>query len=208
MRNAKRAIAALRKELKCGACAPQISVGDPCVVGDGNVCGKNMIYDRLTLTCQTYVASGRRLRRALPSANRGRNAWVPRRARWGVCTASATMPGATCDSKLATGPGCSAEQGLRCVAKTMTCVTLAFAAAVEACGAVNGKPPWPARRTGLCVIPTGMTSGLCMRSDGGRRRGVRFRVGAAVRAICEVRHRRSSGTAGTCMCSPPPIAAQ
>jgi hypothetical protein len=148
----------VEKGAACGACAASPAVGAPCA--SGAECGPNQACPKATSVCAAYAPQGGACGTGAPCAA-GFSCVGETATAMGSCQPAGTMVGTACDPKHKTAPGCESQQGFYCDATTLTCAVVAYAAADQPCGIVNGAVV-TCKAGGLCVYPAPMaTAGTC-----------------------------------------------
>lgn len=170
----------------CGTCAAAPVAGASCAALTS--CGQGLSCNGQTKTCVAPATT------VGASCGTGAPCGAGLGCADGMCQASATQLGATCDPS---GPGCDRNAGLVCNRKTKLCATATIAAAGQPCGDVENQTAF-CGASATCVGASGSTPGMCVAAaaDGAA-------CDLASGPACEQLARCivSSGTAGTCRMS-------
>ncbi len=141
----------------CGTCAPIPKDGDACT--SGLQCGAGQACSKATSKCATYVSLGAACGLGVPCAI-GLTCVGATATAMGTCAASVTTEGAPCALLPKDGPDCDRALGLYCGPTSKTCTAIRLAGPGKPCG-VMGDTFTDCSAGGLCVLGSGMTTGVC-----------------------------------------------
>lgn len=185
---------AIDPEAPCGVCGPRPSAGDACQ--QATDCGRDLVCVAVSSTCEAAVGEGGACDKGHPCelgfscVGAGDEAGLN-----GSCEREIAAAGGACDPSFQSGADCAHLLGLFCDPKAKTCLQSTTAAPGEACGFLGSGGLVLCSAGGMCVTPTGSTTGTCLApANDGETCDTASGPPCLLPARCVV----SAGTSGTC----------